>query len=203
MTPIQHDTILLEMMRTQSVAGHRIDGTMSTLRSYTDPLSYSERHPWRGPKVPDTRTPDEVYTAARAMVRDGDSYDAKYMVPGAVERYDKAVKEYGEAVSAMRAHEANYTGWSRFWLVTSSPGHVHSSLHCSSCKLRTTFALVPDLSGNNEHGAVAMFGPAMCTVCFPSAPTGAKISKALAESVGTPKFTTNLAKHMAKQGAKQ
>lgn len=66
--------------------------------------------------------------------------------------------------------EALYTGWSRFFLVTSSAGHVHSSMHCSTCRPTTQYGWLPELSGKDEAAAVDELGPTLCTVCFPSAP---------------------------------
>lgn len=80
--------------------------------------------------------------------------------------------------------EKQYTGWSRFFLVTSSPGHIHDSMHCSSCRPTTSYGWLPELSGKSETEAVEAHGPALCSVCFSSAPTemiGGKISKAQAE----------------------
>lgn len=63
--------------------------------------------------------------------------------------------------------------WSRFWLVTSSDGHIHRSCHCHTCNKglrRTGFALTPSLSGKATDEAVEALGPALCTACFPEAP---------------------------------
>ena len=63
--------------------------------------------------------------------------------------------------------------WSRYWLVTSSDGHIHSSTHCHTCNKglsRTGFALTPSLSGKETAEAVEALGPALCTACFPEAP---------------------------------
>lgn len=80
--------------------------------------------------------------------------------------------------------ESHYTGWSRFFLVTSSPGHVHSSMHCSTCRVTTKFGWLPELSGKDEATAVRELGPTLCSVCFPSAPVewtaGKKITAAKA-----------------------
>lgn len=73
--------------------------------------------------------------------------------------------------------------WSRFFLVTSSAGHVHSSMNCHTCKQTTTYGWLPALSGKSEEEAVAALGTVLCSVCFPSAPvahTGGKITKAKA-----------------------
>ena len=90
-----------------------------------------------------------------------------------------------EALFAERdALEATYTGWPRFFLVTSSPGHIHSSMQCSTCRWSTTFGWLPELSDMTEADAVAECGPTLCTVCFPSAPldwtSGKKITAAQA-----------------------
>jgi hypothetical protein len=83
-----------------------------------------------------------------------------------------------------RELEATYTGWSRFFLVTSSSGHIHSSTHCSTCRLTTRYGWLPELSGKDEATAVAELGPTLCSVCFPSAPVewtaGKKITAAQA-----------------------
>jgi len=80
--------------------------------------------------------------------------------------------------------DEQYTGWSRFFLVTSSAGHVHSSTCCSTCKPTTTYGWLPALSGKDEQTAVKELGPTLCSVCFPSAPTewttGKKITAAQA-----------------------
>ena len=63
--------------------------------------------------------------------------------------------------------------WSRYWLVTSSDGHIHASTECSTCNkgiYPTGFALVPYLSGSSAKDAVADLGSALCSVCFPDAP---------------------------------
>lgn len=78
-----------------------------------------------------------------------------------------------EAHLAVVIHEKAYAGWSRFYLVTSSSGHVHRSTGCCTChkgRQRTRFALVPYLSGKSEAEAVEDLGPALCSVCFPTAP---------------------------------
>ena len=87
--------------------------------------------------------------------------------------YRKAFQALREARQAVDSHEAGYAGWSRFFLVTSSSGHVHSSQRCCTChkgRQATRFALVPTLSGSTEAEAVAELGPALCSVCYPAAP---------------------------------
>lgn len=64
----------------------------------------------------------------------------------------------------------NACRWARFFLVRNGNGHVHSSLHCTTCYPTTEYGWLPELSGRTEADAVAEFGEKMCTVCFPSAP---------------------------------
>jgi hypothetical protein len=91
--------------------------------------------------------------------------------------------ERAEVVEKIEELNALYTGWSRFFLVTSSVGHIHSSMCCSTCRPTTTYGWLPSLSGKSEEEAVEAHGPALCSVCFPSAPVewvGGKITKAQA-----------------------
>ncbi len=61
-------------------------------------------------------------------------------------------------------------GWSRFFHVTNTNGHIHSSTTCTTCYDTTQYAWVTSLSGQTEAEAVAELGEILCSVCFPSAP---------------------------------
>ena len=79
-------------------------------------------------------------------------------------------------------------GWSRFFLVTSSNGHIHSSMQCHTCnkgKNMTTFALLPSLSGADVEAAVAKVGAGLCSVCFPDAPAEYQEQQKISASVAT------------------
>jgi hypothetical protein len=60
--------------------------------------------------------------------------------------------------------------WSRFFLVTNSNGHIHSSTSCSTCFATTEYVWLTDLSGRTEAETVEAYGEILCSVCFPSAP---------------------------------
>lgn len=64
--------------------------------------------------------------------------------------------------------------WSRAFLVTNGNGHVHSSMHCSTCRLTTRFHWVVDFSDHTEAEIVEAAGERACTTCYPSAPVGVK-----------------------------
>lgn len=93
------------------------------------------------------------------------------------ERALEGLQEAREAVSETDAQIAERDevflargGWSRFFLVENTNGHIHSSMHCSTCRPTTQFSWLPTVSGKTEKDAVAEHGPMLCTVCFPSAP---------------------------------
>lgn len=77
-----------------------------------------------------------------------------------------------EINTEMAALESEYDRrpWSRFFLVTSSHGHIHATRACSTCRPTTEFAWLPELSGETEADAVAAHGPMLCSICFPAAP---------------------------------
>jgi hypothetical protein len=96
----------------------------------------------------------------------------------AVHQYnERSLAQYEAAKNAVTAAEDavsdlddNYTGWSRFFLVTNVGGHIHRSTSCSTCYFDTQFAWLPALSGLTEAEAVEAHGSILCSVCFPSAP---------------------------------
>jgi len=67
--------------------------------------------------------------------------------------------------------------WPRYFLVTSSAGHLHSSTHCSTCRPTTAFGWWVELSGRTEAQAISELGKladALCSRCFPTAPVAPK-----------------------------
>ena len=76
----------------------------------------------------------------------------------------------GDAMGELDAEFRARGGWSRFFLVTSSDGHIHSSTSCHTCRPTTEFGWLPELSGQAEPDAVAEHGAILCTACYPSAP---------------------------------
>lgn len=83
--------------------------------------------------------------------------------------------EFNElAAEAQLINNAEYEGWSRFYLVQ----HIHNTTACSSFRLRTRINWLPAVSGLTEFEAVAQYGATLCTLCFPSAPTELTTAKA-------------------------
>lgn len=93
------------------------------------------------------------------------------------ELLDAAIAELAEARlfsqavdGLLRDASAQYTGWTRFFLVANTDGHIHRSTRCQTCHISTRMLWLPTLSGLTEGDAVAEHGPRLCSVCFPSAP---------------------------------
>jgi hypothetical protein len=87
---------------------------------------------------------------------------------------DAEVKEAYDSAQAAKIEyldaDKQYDGWSRFFLVNNTNGHIHRSLNCSTCTFRTEFSWLPSLSGLTESDAVEAHGSILCTICYPSAP---------------------------------
>ena len=134
-------------------------------------------------KATHVKTESDGWTGTDWTEFKGKAWDADKYAETLV-KHDELIEERDGLFAERDALEATYTGWPRFFLVTSSPGHIHSSMYCSTCRPTTTFGWLPELSDMTEGDAVAACGPTLCTVCFPSAPldwtSGKKITAAQA-----------------------
>lgn len=81
-----------------------------------------------------------------------------------------ALATYQASITATLDHEDAYTGWSRFYLVTNSGGHIHRTMTCSTCFSTTEFAFLPEMSGRDDADVVEAEGEILCSVCYPDAP---------------------------------
>lgn len=95
------------------------------------------------------------------------------------EKYDEAVATVAHAADmilrlvqdvAPLHDEYRRRPWTRFYLVTNTGGHVHSSTSCDTCFVTTSFAWLTEQSGMSHDDLVEMAGEQACTVCFPNAP---------------------------------
>jgi len=98
-----------------------------------------------------------------------------------IARLEKQVEEAERLMEAakieMAPFHAEYDrrgGWTRFFMVMNNGGHLHSSTHCSTCRMTTQFAWMPEYSGSNEEEIIEIAGSDSCTVCFPNAPVEKK-----------------------------
>lgn len=85
----------------------------------------------------------------------------------------RAGNQQAELDKEMRPLTAEWTrrhGWTRYYLVDSHDGHVHSSTGCSSCFPTTAFYWLTSESGKTAEQIVTEAQAQACTVCFPWAP---------------------------------
>lgn len=175
-TPAEIDTQLAEQHSILSAAIAKIERAERTIIAISDPEYY-----YQGRQRVTNRTYKEARVIVDASISPEDS-DYKLLTGGYsvshVRHADATIVEQ-TLVRDAAYEEINrlndlYTGWSRFFVVTSSNGHIHSSMACSTCRPTTTFGWLPELSGKDQAEAIAFFGPAaeaLCSVCFPDAPT--------------------------------
>lgn len=202
--PVEHDTRLLELYREAAKAEQNRLWAIGTLQHQSRPKGTWSHQ--------DRRSLKEVL-AAHEELRTGEN------MAWHQQDLDKAIEKYNITTAVLRAiegriaeHEMGYAGWSRFFLVTSSSGLVHSSMHCSTCnkgRKATQFALLPSFSGRPVDGLVDLVGPALCSVCFSSAPTewtdAVRIPGRIAEyllTLGEDEFRSELKTYKANQAAK-
>ena len=109
-------------------------------------------------------------------IASGISYRATYaadQLPAMEARLADARIAVTEANALIHELNAQYTGWTRFFIVRNSNGHVHSSTRCSSCNKMgraTDFGWLVDQAGKTEAEIIELAGEGACSVCFPSAP---------------------------------
>lgn len=140
--PAQIDTALAGHMADAARASARITAVDVLLASYDEPSSH------RSPLRPEHR---ETHMSRRALAV-ADLATAQSLADPLHDEFDRRGR------------------WTRYWLVTNTGGHVHSSTGCASCFPTTQFAWLTEQSGLTGDDLVALAGESACTVCFPSAP---------------------------------
>lgn len=118
------------------------------------------------------------YQGASAWYWEAFGIQAK--VDAAEQRATDASAELNGLYSALATEEAKYTGWTRYYLVNNSNGHLHRDINtnsCSSCFPTTQYKWIVEASGMDEAALVEWAGERCCTVCFPTAPVDKKADK--------------------------
>jgi hypothetical protein len=211
--PVEHDERWLELQRDVNKALFALDSRRSTLMHVAGFRKHNSKYDqsWYDQSTKERATLDDAIAICEAK---REEYVPSYSGTHGkhLDAFQSAQVTLELAVNLMRAHEANYTGWNRFFLVTSSNGLVHSTMSCSTCnkgRSMTTFAMLPKLSGLGHEFAVEALGASLCSVCFPEAPTEwtdeVKIPARIAEllvTVGPAAFEAELKKYNDKRAAK-
>lgn len=175
---VEIDTQLAETYDRQMRVEQEVSRALDTLHHHAKDRKDSPR---RGVPARWQKTEAEV----RAFVPTFTLYAQDHAA--AIVRLDRARERLHQIEAEIAALDAQYTGWSRFFLVPG--GHIHRSTRCSTCHPTTLFGWLPLLSGLTEADAVAEHGPLLCSVCFPLAPVewtvGPQSSKTYCEGSNT------------------
>ena len=167
---VEHDRRLLELLAEAANARMKLAGRGRSI-GYWVRQSFAP-----GQQMTEGQRFEAGMRLIEAKIAEGDAYEVNQRC-----RPSEALADYQQAVDAVKAagvaldeHESGYGGWGRYFLVVSSDGHIHRSMSCSTCnkgRKSTEFALLPDLSDCGTATAVEALGAALCSVCFPDAPT--------------------------------
>lgn len=115
--------------------------------------------------------------------------------------YDNALDRQIDLYAEMAPLEAEYLRrpWPRYWHVNNVNGHIHNSLHCSSCFPDTQYGWRTDLSGLSEEEVVKREAHNVCSVCMPIAPAEQKAAR---EYFNAEQRATKAAERQIKKDAK-
>lgn len=161
-TPAEVDTILVDAMgkviQHSTIIGsqmERIEAWKANVAKFTETLSYptlsaSNREYW------ESRIANYNTDIAKALASIEES---KPLLTEARKVQSQCEKEYSRR-----------GGWTRFWIVINSNGHIHSSTNCTTCFPTTAYGWLPQISGSNDAEVVELAGESACTICFPDAP---------------------------------
>lgn len=171
-TPVEIDTIASAAYQAKARFDRQIEIAEKRLQSDFSATT--------GPRFRETYTdsPITCIERARDFVAGGESKPNEFYTQ--VSTVQHTLDELGEALAAQQEQQAILEavdaefqargGWTRAFLVTNVNGHVHSSMHCSTCRYTTQYHWVVELSDHNESEIVDAAGSDACTVCYPSAP---------------------------------
>lgn len=168
-TPLEIDTKLAEIHNRRQTIQNRISRAISDAHKAIGDTQnrWAKGQPW----TMNHRVALETCRAKAATAEAKKPWDS-YHPAEVIAAYDAAVADLAALDTEDTELDAEYRRrpWPRFFLVTSSAGHIHKDMSCSTCRPSTTFGWLPELSGKDEAAAVASEGTILCSVCFPSAP---------------------------------
>ncbi|WP_251151291.1 hypothetical protein [Cellulosimicrobium sp. Marseille-Q4280] len=178
LTPPEADTELVQILNSAVSARREVDYALGEVhRAVGDRQTWERKGPVWGLSHADAEAKAREL-ADSDLDPDDENYYRAAAARKAVPRYDAATLALALLDEQNALHEAEFArrgGWTRAFLATSTGGHVHASMGCSTCnrgESPTEFQLMTDYSGTGEDTIVADAGYRACTVCFPSAPVG-------------------------------
>lgn len=168
MTPSEIDAVLAENWTDQARARQRISAAADAIRRAAGQrrVGYGLEARWSG----------DLNEAIGRTHYEADNAEKDYERAGAsrlLAELEERRTDLDALCAAAYPYEAEYSerGWTRYFLVANTGGHVHRERSCSTCFATTEFNWLPSLSGCDESAMVAEYGELGCTVCFPDAPS--------------------------------
>ncbi|MGV8846489.1 MAG: hypothetical protein ACOH1Y_09210 [Propionicimonas sp.] len=140
-TPAEIDTVLQAAANDAARATADHDRAVHTLNR----IDNGPNKPWNSP------------TARAEAVKDLDLADHAYT-------------QAAETMSPLNAEFSRRGGWTRYYLVLNTGGHVHASTRCDTCFPTTEYAWLTEQSGMTPQDLVDLAGESACTSCFKWAP---------------------------------
>jgi hypothetical protein len=116
-------------------------------------------------------TDAQAYRAAQANAdKISQAYPYEATLGELVAAYDALVAQIHEAKAIEQAGHDEFDrrgGWTRYWIVANTGGHVHTTTACRTCYATTEFGWPTQLSGADGDQVVEAAGPLTCLTCFP------------------------------------
>lgn len=170
-------TLQLDLQVTESRLGGAFDALHTVLGEEKVSSGVIERTNYRGEHTYVQVWPTSAAAAldaARALPADTASAGYSYRGPETV----------GEALATIEAYQANISeivhrladlhdefdrrgGWTRYYRVNNSGGHVHTTTACRTTYVTTPWSWPTNLSGADGAQVVEYAGALTCLVCFP------------------------------------
>ena len=144
-SPVEIDTALLTASNTSEEAMNVQRRVLQIIDRIENAEGYEKSLPWNS---------DNLLQEARATVTTTNA----------------TIRSCTTEINALDEEFDRRGGWTRYYLVLNSNGHVHSSTYCTTCFPTTQYAWLTEQSGMSPQALVELAGESACTDCFPWAP---------------------------------
>jgi hypothetical protein len=170
-TPRAIDEMLARLHAQADLEQRKLSSAIDMIHS-----AAGDRHEYHGRRQFWKRTYAEVLRDVKFMVQQGNPYIPMVgKTPAEILTAESSARNaVAETMLKIQKLDLIYTAnpWSRFFPCDTRDGHIHSSERgCSTIRVTTAMRWRPDLSGKTVAEAVAELGEALCTFCYPGAPS--------------------------------
>lgn len=112
----------------------------------------------------------EVEIQRQRKYRDDDGYLRHHYSEAKLDEAEAEANVLRTLIHELDMEYIRRGGWTRYFHVTNTNGHIHESMHCSSCLPTTQYSWRTDLSGLTMEEVVEREAYNACSVCLPIAP---------------------------------